>query len=464
MTPTIDLSTIPGAYHLPRPNWEVIETWVRRHVPESDRPQAWAEACSQWLGTLNGALANAYRTESSETVFLFAPGDFGQAKSLLRFAEGVLATIADSLEGIALESWQGPLVVLLFADADSYYSYVSQFYSEGDYGGSGGMCVRQGRLHIVLHPETYDGLQAVVAHELTHACLSHLTLPLWLEEGITQFVEELVHSQRQFQLDRESADRTRRFWRDNGLGGFWWGNAFQQPAEAQESSYLLAQVLFRLLATDHRGNLPDFVRAAHAGDAGESAAREHLGFGLSQLAAKFLGPGAWEPVPLDGAAFLQRAVMHNARENYELAIADCDEALRLVPNWGEAYAHRGFAHDRLGHFHEAAADYELAVAQNPKDYSSRNNLAWLLATCPDESLRNGERALALASRACELSGYDDWLCLGTLAAANAVCHEYEEAVVWARESIRRAPEAERAECKERLKAYQNARSAAEEEA
>lgn len=458
---TIDLSNIPGAYHLPRPNWEVIETWVDRNVAKLRRPQAWADICTQWLGTLNTALANSYQFESSETVLLFAPRDFGQTRLLLHFAEGVLSTIADSLQGITRESWQGPLVVLLFADADSYYSYISPFYSEGEFGGTGGVCIRQGRLHIALHPATYDGLQATIAHELTHACLSHLTLPLWLEEGITQFVEELVHSQRQFQLDRESAERTRILWRERGLSDFWWGNAFQQADEAQECSYRLAQIIFRLLATDHRPNLPAFVRTAHAGDAGESAAREHLGFGLAQIAAQFLGPGEWEPVPHDGVAFCQRGIMHIARQNCDLAIADFDEALRLAPALIEAHFNRGFAHYRLAHFTLAIADYERAIELSPKDFNSLNNLAWVLATCTDDSLRDGERALKLANQACELSAYDAWHCLGTLAAANAEVGDFEEAIIWAKESLRRAPEAELSECKERLKSYQDAQRAAE---
>lgn len=456
---TIDISEIPGAYHLPRPNWEVMQAWVERNVAESARPDAWADICAQWLGTLNAALANAYQTESSETVLLFAPQDFDQSRSLARFAEGVLSTIADSLPDIARESWSGPLVVLLFADADTYYSYLSPFYSEGEFGGTGGVCIRQGRLHIALHPANYDSLQATIAHELTHACLSHLSLPLWLEEGITQFVEELVHSQRQFQLDREGAERTRLFWRETGLGGFWWGNAFQQPDIAQESSYRLAQILFRLLATDHRRNMPAFVRAAHAGDAGESAAREHLGLSLAQVAAKFLGTGNWEPVPHDGAAFLQRGMMHIAKENYVLAIEDLDESLRMTTNSNDAHANRGWAHYCLEHFPQAISDYERAIELRPKDYYSLDNLAWLLATCSDKSFRDGERALKLAIQACEISAYDAWHCLRTLAAANAEVGDFDEAIIWEKESLRRAPETERSACKERLKSYQDAQRA-----
>jgi|GEM_PF-5908467 len=38
-----------------------------------------------------------------------------------------------------------------------------------------------------------------------------------------------------------------------------------------------------------------FLRDAGVTDCGESACVDHLGFGLHDLAARFLGPGAWSP-------------------------------------------------------------------------------------------------------------------------------------------------------------------------
>ena len=47
------------------------------------------------------------------------------------------------------------------------------------------------------------------------------------------------------------------------------------------------------------------------------------------------------------------------------------------------------------------------------------DLAWLLATCPEDRFRDGRRALALASRAAEIAAVDDKTCLAALAAAHA---------------------------------------------
>lgn len=98
-----------------------------------------------------------------------------------------------------------------------------------------------------------------------------------------------------------------------------------------------------------------------------------------------------------------------------------------------------------------------AVELNGEDSHAHNNLAWLLATCPDEPLRDGELALQHANKACELTGFDTWYCLGTLAAACAEASDFEEAVHWAKESLRRAPESEKAGCKDRLRLYKEAK-------
>jgi tetratricopeptide (TPR) repeat protein len=56
------------------------------------------------------------------------------------------------------------------------------------------------------------------------------------------------------------------------------------------------------------------------------------------------------------------------------------------------------------------------------------NLAWLLATSQDELLRNGRKAVALASQADQLVGGTNALVLRTLAAAYAETGEFEKAI------------------------------------
>lgn len=72
-----------------------------------------------------------------------------------------------------------------------------------------------------------------------------------------------------------------------------------------------------------------------------------------------------------------------------------------------------------------------------------NNLAWLLATCSDEKIRNGPVAVKAAKRACDLS---DWRCYGildTLAAALAEDDQFDEAAATMKKAIAVAPESEK---------------------
>jgi hypothetical protein len=64
--------------------------------------------------------------------------------------------------------------------------------------------------------------------------------------------------------------------------------------------------------------------------------------------------------------------------------------------------------------------------------------AWVLATSPDASIRDGGEALALALRAVEISGGSDAGMLDTLAAAYAERGRFAEAVSTARAALARA--------------------------
>jgi tetratricopeptide (TPR) repeat protein len=451
---TLKLDQIPAALHLPRPNWGVIRAWVERNVSVPDQPAAWADVAEDWLCILNKALGNRYRVYRSDRIRLLAPANYDQADVLLRYSESGIESIVDALGDLACEKWLGPLVILLFADNNTYGCFTSNSDSEIELIRSAGMCIRHGYVHIAIRPAPPDSLSRTILHELTHACLSHLNLPLWLEEGITQLAEETaIPEWGQFALTRESAAENRSYWRDHGLNEFWWGNGFSRFDEGQGYSYQLAQILFRLIMADHRNQLPHFVRHADADDAGDSAARIYLGKGLAEVATQFLGPGSWDPVPGDAVAYCRRGLMFLAQENYSQAIADFTTGIQLDPHFSPNFANRGLAYNQLGEFEAAIADYEHASKLDASDFYSIGNLAWIFATCRDQHFRNGDLALELANRACELSGFVVWMNLDALAASHAECGSFEEAVKWAKEATRLAPKSEKERCKARLRMY-----------
>jgi len=79
----------------------------------------------------------------------------------------------------------------------------------------------------------------------------------------------------------------------------------------------------------------------------------------------------------------------------------------------------------------AIEQWETALALNPNDGNAQSNLAWVFATAPDASLRNGSRAVDLAKRALKLAGGVNPILHRTLAAAYAEAGRFDDAIATA---------------------------------
>lgn len=99
----------------------------------------------------------------------------------------------------------------------------------------------------------------------------------------------------------------------------------------------------------------------------------------------------------------------------------------------------------------------LAVPQDPQSY---NLLAWIKSTCPDASIRHGKEAVEAAMKACELTHWQEWNFIDTLAAAWAEAGDFESAVRFQGRALvtGEPPEAARKEMRERLAMYQESRA------
>ena len=88
----------------------------------------------------------------------------------------------------------------------------------------------------------------------------------------------------------------------------------------------------------------------------------------------------------------------------------------------------------------------------PNDVGLLNDTAWLLATNPNASVRNGTEAVELAQRAEQLSASREAAVLGTLAAAYAEAGRFPEAVQTAHKALERAAQQNKPRLAESLRA------------
>ncbi len=162
-----------------------------------------------------------------------------------------------------------------------------------------------------------------------------------------------------------------------------------------------------------------------------------------------------------GYAYLQEGQVTNA-------VANLDKALAIQPHYPEAYYNLGCAflinkqpaeavdcfqralamdsgvaaiHYKLANaltqlcqYSQAIAEYSQTLKLNPNMDDAANNLAWLLATCSNPSLRNGVEAVAVAQQASEHSHNQNPLILGTLAAAYAEAGKRSDALATAQQA------------------------------
>jgi tetratricopeptide (TPR) repeat protein len=119
----------------------------------------------------------------------------------------------------------------------------------------------------------------------------------------------------------------------------------------------------------------------------------------------------------------------------EEAIAHFQEALAIEPTLLAPRRKLADLWYRQGRVREAVDQWLLLVRLQPRDAVLLNQTAWILATCPDASIRNAAIAVDLAQRAVQLSGGHDPRFHDTLAAAYARAGRFPEAVQAARQAL-----------------------------
>lgn len=310
-----DFSVTENLLHangLPLLDWNAAQHWVDGITGEAAQARAWSDCERAWLEHLRVALGPEYRLRADGSAMLVSTLERNVAEATLAFVNKTLQRVARILDGVAHVPEWGHDILVVFDDDDTYYRYVAHYYPEaGEFAGSGGMYINAGCGHFATVKADLRAIEPVIAHELTHACLSHLPIPAWLNEGIAVNTERrLCPPSSGVSSPQQMHARHRKFWGPVEVQQFWSGKSFLRADEGNELSYDLARIMVSQFGAAWDRFRP-FVLAANVEDAGASAALEHLGVQLGDAVCALLelesssqwapNPAAWSGVPERGA-------------------------------------------------------------------------------------------------------------------------------------------------------------------
>lgn len=157
--------------------------------------------------------------------------------------------------------------------------------------------------------------------------------------------------------------------------------------------------------------------------------------------------------PKDRLSLVQLAMLYAAQNQLTDAIKTYSEVLAEDNDNFLALRGRGDSLLGVGKHAEAIADYEKALKIEVDDASLLNNFAWVLATSPDDKLRNGKRALDLAQKAAQRTEHKQAHILSTLAAAYAESGDMKSAIQWSQKAVATGSPEQKDELAKELASY-----------
>jgi len=168
-----------------------------------------------------------------------------------------------------------------------------------------------------------------------------------------------------------------------------------------------------------------------------------------EIATRMMAAGNVQPVVSLLTSVLERdethaqawqtlGVAHARMRAMEEAVNAFRQSLKHNPMLTESAANLARALQALRRHGEAAKVLDEALMSSPGDVNILTSLALLLATAPQDDLRDGERAVRLAEQATLLSEKSNIAMLDALAAAYAEAGRFEDAVRVAEQALEMA--------------------------
>ena len=117
------------------------------------------------------------------------------------------------------------------------------------------------------------------------------------------------------------------------------------------------------------------------------------------------------------------------------ALVHYHKLVELQPDNFEVHNIVGTVLVQQGHIREGVEEWQKVLVIQPDNGNAMSNLAWVFATAPDDSLRDGAQAVKLAEQALHLSGGRIPILFRTLAAAYAETGQFSRAIETAQRGI-----------------------------
>jgi len=285
---------------LPHPNFDLAREWADYWVDDDDDyDEAWLAVQRGWLGWLAACLGQGYRVYESEDSLLVTAAEPHIANAALSYLNLTQRRVARSLAGIASERLPESQVVLLLNEGDDYYRYLTGMNpDELDSPMSSGVHFGGSAPHVVINGNMLDHAEATLVHEMTHAFVTHLTIPAWLNEGLAVNMEIAFGRAADGHRLIELQTRHRKFWTPELIQDYWSGRSWLMPGESNELSYDLGRLMVAGMS-EHWPRFEAFVLAADGADAGANAAHQHIDIDLGEYVRHYLEreDGDWAPRP-----------------------------------------------------------------------------------------------------------------------------------------------------------------------
>jgi tetratricopeptide (TPR) repeat protein len=198
---------------------------------------------------------------------------------------------------------------------------------------------------------------------------------------------------------------------------------------------------------DYDKSLADFDQALELRNPSEKT----LVLGDAELT---LGAESNQMINMGSLILSERGRTWTAKRDYEKAIEDYTEAIRLDPNYQGPFRLRRRVWEKQGEWPKAVAELEGIIKAGSPPASIENEYARLRATCPLDKFRDGREAVKHATIACESGKWKIAIFLDTLAAAYAETGDFDKAIESEQKALAVADAKTAGDFTARMKLYQ----------